>query len=341
MPLRSVRLFDTSFETTLDFALPVSADSMPAFTLTESAEPVLSDGPSEEVFSWELESGATWLQVRKTVSDYGMTFPGYADVRVSRDAKRVVFHREPGLPWSTLEHLLLDQVPPLVVSLSGGCVLHCSAVAAPTGALVFAGQAGQGKSTLAAALALSGCSLLTDDALLLRQVREEIMAVPSYPSLRLWPDDTRHFRQLDAEICDVAHYTSKKKLRISRHAGLFAERPVRAAAVYILTEPVGSEAVGGEAVGGEAARVHPCSSVVADVEIEKLSPREAFMELLQNSIHLDRTGKGSLKAQSEKLTALANAIPCFRLSYPRDHALLPDVVKAVLAHAGNVKREET
>ncbi len=337
-----MRLFDTSFETALDFALPVSTSSTPAFTLSESAEPVMSEGPREEVFSWELESGETWLQVTREPSHYLLSFPGYADVRVSRDAKQIAFNRAPGMPWTTLEHLLLDQVIPLVLSLTGECVLHCSAVAAPTGALVFAGQAGQGKSTLAAALAMSGCPLLTDDSLIVRQTGGEIIAVPSYPSLRLWPEDTRHFEELGADICDVAHYTSKKKLRIDRCAGVFSDRPLKIAALYVLADPADGEAVDaalGDGAPADPVRVHPCSSVVADVEIEKLSPRDAFMELLQNSIHLDRTGKASLKSQSERLAAIANTIPAFRLSYPRDHALLPEVVQAVIAHADCLKRK--
>jgi hypothetical protein len=60
------------------------------------------------------------------------------------------------------------------------------------------------------------------------------------------------------------------------------------------------------------------------------------MELVQNSIQMDRVERASLKAQSEKLAVLANAIPAFRLSYPHDHALLPEVVDAVLEHAASL-----
>ena len=320
MKPRSLRIFDIPFETALDFALPPSAGSAPAFTVSESVRPVAPDGPCEDVFSSELESGAKWLQVTRTASDYYLSFPEYVDVLVSCGGKRVVFHRRPGIPWPTIEHLLVDQVMPFVLSLSGDSVLHCSAVAAPSGALVFTGKTGQGKSTLAAALAMHGCPLLTDDSLLLRQAGPEIMAIPGYPSLRLWPEDTRHFEGLGAEISDVAHYTSKKRLRMGARRSSFSDRPVKTAGLYILANPAGGEPANG-----------------ADIEIERLSPREAFVELVQNSIQMDTVGKGSLKAQSERLAVLANAIPAFRLLYPRDHALLPKLVDTVLDHASSLK----
>lgn len=314
----------------MDFALPPSANSAPAFTISESALPVAPDGPCEEVFSWELESGATWLQVTRTASDFYLSFPGYVDVLVSCGGERVLFHRGPGIPWPTIEHLLVDQVIPRVLSLSGEFVLHSSAVVSRGGALVFTGKTGQGKSTLAAAFALRGCPLLTDDSLLLRQAGGEIMAYPSYPSLRLWPEDTPHFEQLGAEISDVAHYTSKKRLRMDARGGSFAEKPVKTAALFILANgaaaPEGTPVQNGPRPEGDAA-----------ITISKLSPREAFMELVQHSIQMDTNERGSLKAQTEKIAALANAIPAFRLSYPHDRALLPKVVDTVLEHAASLR----
>jgi hypothetical protein len=313
----------------LDFALPPSAKSAPVFTVSETVWAVAPTGACEEAFSWELESGTKWLQVTRTASDYFLSFPGYVDVLVSRDAKRVLFHRGPGIPWSTIEHLLVDHVIPLVLSLSGESVLHCSAVASRGGALVFTGKTGQGKSTLAAALALSGCPLLSDDSLLLRRAGREIMAFPSYPSLRLWPEDTRHFEQLGAAISDVAHYTSKKRLRMDSRHSSFAEKPVKTTALYVLANA---------AAAPDGPLPQSCRGADGEktIAISKLSAREAFMELVQNSIQMDRVERDSLKAQSEKLAVLANAIPAFRLSYPHDHALLPKVVDAVLEHAASL-----
>jgi hypothetical protein len=164
---------------------------------------------------------------------------------------------------------------------------------------------------------LAGHTLVTDDCLLLRQTHGQFMGVPSYPSLRLWPEDTLGLPMLGIEVTDVAHYTSKKRLRIGGGAISFAEKPVRLGVIYTLC------------TGTEAERDE-------EVSIERLSPHEAFMELVQNSFQLDITGAASLRTHSGQLCAIANTVPMFRLGYPRNRALLPKVMQAVLGHANEV-----
>ena len=62
-------------------------------------------------------------------------------------------------------------------------VLQAGAIDTPLGAIALLGRTGIGKSTLAASLARAGFPLIADDFLLLR---DDIVAVPSYPGLRLW-----------------------------------------------------------------------------------------------------------------------------------------------------------
>ena len=112
----------------------------------------------------------------------------------------------------------------------------------------------------------------------------------------------------------------------ARH-GSFAEKPVKTTALYILANA---------AAAPDGPLPQSCSDGDTAIAIRKLSARETFMELVQNSIQMDRVERVSLKAQSEKLAVLANAIPAFRLSYPHEHALLPKVVDAVLEHAASL-----
>ncbi len=71
----------------------------------------------------------------------------------------------------------------------GLLTLHASAVVTPHGAVVFAGSAAQGKSTLAAEFARRGSAVLADGIVALR-VDEDggAFALPGAPVLRLWPD---------------------------------------------------------------------------------------------------------------------------------------------------------
>ena len=52
------------------------------------------------------------------------------------------------VPDNTIEHLLVDQIWPRILAHRGQLVLHAAGVTSPTGAILFVGQSGRGKSTL-------------------------------------------------------------------------------------------------------------------------------------------------------------------------------------------------
>src|SRR5574340_1151913 len=88
----------------------------------------------------------------------------------------------------TVEHLYLNQVLPLALSMQGKLVFHASAVEIGEVAVAFMGESGKGKSTLAASFATHGYRFLTDDGLVIEAEDEGHRIVPSHPSLRLWQD---------------------------------------------------------------------------------------------------------------------------------------------------------
>lgn len=85
---------------------------------------------------------------------------------------------------------LLGPVLAFILRLRGYVCLHASAVAFPQGAALFVGPGGAGKSTTAAILAQSGCTVLTDDVVVLQAQGDRFEVSPGYPRLRLWPAST-------------------------------------------------------------------------------------------------------------------------------------------------------
>ena len=79
-------------------------------------------------------------------------------------------------------------------SVLGACLqqrgivtLHASAVAAPGGAVLFAGRSGAGKSTLLAALTERGYAMLADDVTgVVLDAGGRPVALSGYPAVRLW-----------------------------------------------------------------------------------------------------------------------------------------------------------
>ena len=94
----------------------------------------------------------------------------------------------PGISVETLRHLLLDQVLPRLLAQRGQLVLHAGAVRAGSRAIAFVGETGSGKSTLSGSFHVDGCPVLSDDGLLVTPEAGRALALPTYPSLRLWPE---------------------------------------------------------------------------------------------------------------------------------------------------------
>jgi len=72
----------------------------------------------------------------------------------------------------------------------------------------------------------------------------------------------------------------------------------------------------------------------ANVSIEPMCGREAFLRLLRASFNRRLVEPSRLARQFEALTTIAGRIPVHRLSYPRSIDRLVDVRDAILSHLG-------
>jgi len=89
--------------------------------------------------------------------------------------------------------LLLGPVICALLNQRGYIVLHGSAIETENGAVVFSGRSGAGKSTIAAGFSKRGYHILSDDSCALQKVTPtELVAVPSFPRLKLWRDSAKH-----------------------------------------------------------------------------------------------------------------------------------------------------
>jgi hypothetical protein len=64
--------------------------------------------------------------------------------------------------------------------------LHASGIISKNGVALIAGQSGIGKSTTVKALSQKGHKIFTDDVCVLKLQDKKILAIPSYPMMKLW-----------------------------------------------------------------------------------------------------------------------------------------------------------
>ena len=215
---------------------------------------------------------------------------------------------DPELP--AIHQILLNQVLPTAVSLQGRRVFHAAAIELEEATAIFLGPSGRGKSTLATALARSGARLIGDDCLILEQVVDHWKVIPSYPSLRLWPDSARAVMLDAAESSKESHhgkliFEPADTMSVTSH-----DRDFRLRKIYLLNTPAGS--------------------INMDQPlIEPLDLSTGFRALLDAQYRLNTNDHEHLADEFSDLARLAAEAPMAMLSYPRDYSKLDLVCKAV------------
>ncbi|HEV8240359.1 MAG TPA: hypothetical protein VGS57_13400 [Thermoanaerobaculia bacterium] len=266
--------------------------------------------PREWFHGWRLPGdGSWWMQAAEADGEYLLRFPGLLDARVSADGTRVRCLPLHGTPMETVRHLLLDQVLPLAIGLGGDLVLHAAALAVQGQAVAILGPTGSGKSTLAAWLGRHGCTLLTDDCLVVREGAGEWCALPYYGGFRLWPDNLAALLPGETAVAGMAHYSRKQ--RVVEPEGWRAAAVARPLRHLCFLQPAPEPADSGE------------------VTIDPLPPREAMMSLVRASFLLEIRSPHVLARQFDAIGRLVDAVPSAALRYPRVHAALADVHDAI------------
>jgi hypothetical protein len=261
--------------------------------------------------NWSLPGGEKWLSCAKTDGGYLLRFNELADFTVDRIGSKIGCTPRPGIPDDTIQHLLLDQVIPLVINLRGGEALHASAILTSHGVVAFAGPAGSGKSTLTGSLMKMGYPFVSDDCLTLREKDQTFFAIPAYPGLRLWDDAQELLFGRNGNKTSVAHYTSKLRVSIEGGPKSYSPEPKPFARLYDIVNS-------------------PETDETSEIMIENLSLRNSFMALVRCAFRLDITDQQMLARQFLFLKRLTSTISVRRFSFPRNFRYLPVVQKAIL-----------
>ena len=214
----------------------------------------------------------------------------------------------------TLEHLLIDQVLPRLLAEQGETILHASCVQVENACALFLGQSGWGKSTLASLLQQCGGQLLSDDCVVLRQEGTQVLAVATYPSLRLFNDSIAHSFDFAPRQSSVARHTGKRRVwvddpRPTPVTDLVGPAPVTA--MYLLNAP---------------------SAPIAAVAISPLPAAAACMALVEHRFRLDMGNQRQSVATLRHAAAMAGQIRAFSLGYPRDYSCNLSTTQALRAH---------
>ncbi|MGE3267918.1 MAG: serine kinase [Chloroflexota bacterium] len=224
-----------------------------------------------------------------------------------RAGREIIVQPVAGVEDALLRLPLLGSVFGVCLHQRGLLVLHASAIDIHGSASIFLGTKGQGKSTTAATLYGRGHPLLADDIVALDMAQPERPCVlPGFPQLKLFDDAAAS--SLGDDPAQLPRLASVIEKRARRAPDGFPTEPLPPNALYVLAD-------------GPA------------LAIDRLSPQDAICELLGSTI-AGRFGRALLDGidavtHFQRCVNLLRCAPLYRLSRPRDLALLGGVADAV------------
>lgn len=119
---------------------------------------------------------------------YDLSYSNGARFVVDENAEHMWGATRPPLAPEDLAMYFLGPVMGFLLRHRHMTCLHASGVQLHDRAVLFCGDAGYGKSTTAAALALRGAPVLCEDIVPLEVTGGRYWAIPGYPRVCLWPD---------------------------------------------------------------------------------------------------------------------------------------------------------
>jgi hypothetical protein len=236
-----------------------------------------------------------------------------ADFWIDTATQRIVAQAQVEVTTDTLAHLFVDQVMPRFLSTQGHTALHASGTVIANQAILFFGHSGWGKSTLASEFHFNDHPGISDDVIFIEQAGDRFHAVQSYPGFRLWPDMAGHYESAATNLEPVAHYYAKQRL-VTASPPPIQPTPIRC--MFLITAPDQAD---------------------EQIQIGPVDRMKAFWTMTEQSFRLMPHDTAQIQREFKRFSDLADSIPFFSLSYPRQRAALPAVRQRILDHVATLE----
>ena len=213
---------------------------------------------------------------------------------------------------------LCGPVMGFVLRRRGVMALHASAVVIEGQAVVLCGPSEAGKSTTAAALALRGIPVLSDDITALSASSEYVQVEPGYPRICLWPDAVHDLLGHRDALPRLTPGWEKRFLSLDGSKASFELHRKPLGAVYLLA---------------------PRSEEGDPPRIEELGAREALLELVQNTYMNWLLDRHQRAAEFDALSGLVSQVPVRRIVPHADPRRISELCDLILADAKRLAAE--
>ncbi len=255
-----------------------------------------SRGPGRLVNVWRDDDEVPFAEAAVHGEGYRLEWRGIGTLIFAPGTSTVTLWPAPGTTAGQATDAVLQLVQPVVLQALGHQTLHASAVHLTAGALALCGVSGSGKSTLAFALGQRpGIQQVADDGLVLT-IDAGRPAVHALPFQSRLRPESRRFLAAPASCAQPQRELDAAPLL----------------AVFIL-EPRDAR---------------------SPIEVAPVGATQAFAALLMHAHCFDESSRDAVVRMVEAYLAVADAVPVYRLRYPKDFDRLHAVQTCVLETVG-------
>jgi hypothetical protein len=253
------------------------------------------------------------LRFQANVDEFLLRLDGLAGFHVASGRTVMVEpYADPADPEIRL--YLLGSVFSALLQQRGYLALHGSAIEMRGSGILFAGERGAGKSTLAAAFHDKGYRILADDVCAIQCGRNSAPSiVPSFPGLKLWRDSVEKLGKDAGSLVPVKRDTEKYRVgtenRYSGESAVLSE-------IYVL----GSHD----------------SAAIAIREQEGVTALEALIKSTYRYRYL--RGQGLRALHFRQCAAVAGKVKVYEVLRPADSFRLSDLATAIEENCGRRNR---
>jgi hypothetical protein len=271
----------------------------------------------------EPESGEPIFTLRALEDGLGhvLSYSDGTQFVVNHTLDRISGSWQDPLTFEDFATYLIGPVMGFVLRRRGILALHASGIRLEHGAVLFCGEAGAGKSTLAAAMALAGNPVVCEDIAALRVMEEQFFVSPGYPRVCLWEDSSRALCGNGGDLPFITPNWEKRYLPLDGRAA-FHNSPLPLSAIYLLA---------------------PSEDSPDAPRIERVRPQEALVEVVKNTYMNWLLDRGQREAEFDVLGQLVAMVPVHRIVPHRDFGklnslcrLIVDDVNHMLGHSRKV-----
>jgi hypothetical protein len=263
--------------------------------------------PSPSVnLSWttlhEFVDGAPFVAVARRDETYRVRVAGIGDFLVVRGETDVRVEVLPSVEERNVHQAFSDYVLPAAYQLIGVLAFHASATQIGEDVVGFLGTSGRGKSTIAAALAQTGC-VFADDCLAVERVSDMWIAHPEGVLPQLRSPSAARFVPSGASAGEKTPFETR-----------LAAESTRLTALYVLEEG-------------------------ATCELIAVRRSEALMHLASHLYRVDWVSRDLLGSELDQLDRLVRDVAVRRLAFARSFEMLPAVAKSVVEDVATLRRD--